>query len=148
MTETFIMLDWPFLCMYVQCASHPEAFHCGAAKKSGFICLSAHSQPAQHVRHCLASYIQAVILPTNNWQWAAATWNSKSPHLLGRGDKCTQHEPGSTLITTTCKEMRGVDYRQMVSKAAHKDLVPARWNDVRWDQLSSHRGVWQKSEPN
>ena len=48
--------------------------------------LSAHSQPAQHVRHCVASCSQAVILPQNNWQWAAATWNSKSPHLLGRGD--------------------------------------------------------------
>ena len=31
----------------------------------------------------------------------------------------------------TCNEMRGVNYRQMVSKAAHKDLILVRWNDVR-----------------
>ena len=30
-----------------------------------------------------------------------------------------------------CNEMRGVNYRQMVSKAMHKDLIPVRWNDVR-----------------
>ena len=30
-----------------------------------------------------------------------------------------------------CNEMRGVNYRQMVSKAAHKDLIPVRRNDVR-----------------
>ena len=32
---------------------------------------------------------------------------------------------------TWCNEMRGVNYRQMASKAANKDLVPVRWNDVR-----------------
>ena len=30
-----------------------------------------------------------------------------------------------------CNEMRGVNYRQMVSKAVHEDLVPVRWNDLR-----------------
>ena len=42
----------------------------------------------------------------------------------------------------TCNEIRGVNYRQMVSDVTHKDLVPVRWNDVRWGQLSSHCGVW------
>ena len=35
------------------------------------------------------------------------------------------------VMAGACNEMRGVNYRQMVSKAVHKDLVPVRWNDVR-----------------
>ena len=30
-----------------------------------------------------------------------------------------------------CNEMRGVNYRQMVSEAVHEDSIPVRWNDVR-----------------
>ena len=52
------------------------------------------------------------------------------------------------LLWPLCNEMRGVNYRQVVSEAMHEDLIPVRWNDVRWGQLSSHRGVWQKSELN
>ena len=37
----------------------------------------------------------------------------------------------TTTTRENCNEMRGVNYRQMVSKAAHKDLVHVRWNDVR-----------------
>ena len=32
---------------------------------------------------------------------------------------------------TCCNEIRGVNYRQMVSDVVHKDLVPVRWNDMR-----------------
>ena len=40
--------------------------------------------------------------------------------------------PLHVLLLLPCNEMRGVNHcRQMVSKAAHKDLVHVRWNDVR-----------------
>ena len=42
---------------------------------------------------------------------------------------CQRSALGGTHVR--CNEMRGVNYRQMVSKAVHKDLVHVRWNDVR-----------------
>ena len=39
-------------------------------------------------------------------------------------------QEGSTKGGSQCNEIRGVNYRQMVSDVTHKDLVPVRWNDV------------------
>ena len=50
---------------------------------------------------------------------AHSVWESPVNLLSGRG------------LLNGCNEMRGVNYRQMVSAAAHKDLNPVRWNDVR-----------------
>ena len=58
------------------------------------------------------------------WQASLA---GAGPDIMVRLDVNVQ----STQKSELCNEMRGVNYRQMVSKAAHKDLVPVRWNDVR-----------------
>ena len=40
-------------------------------------------------------------------------------------------ETAKATTRPDCNEIRGVNYRQMVSDVAHKDLVPVRWNNVR-----------------
>ena len=72
-------------------------------------------------------------------------------HRARRANFCFSPEFSPTAPENSSHAMRWEELttdRWCLRLSVHEDLVPVRWNDVRWSQLSSHRGVWQKSELN